>query len=118
MSEDDLSIKDRLVEASKMGQEPKDRLWAAIVALVLIVFVVGGVSIAYAEGTKTYLREEHDLAFQRGSVDCLQVVIDDDRNFGLPGYCGRHEVLIHFPPEVCDTYFPEEVDCGSRWGNQ
>ena len=114
-SNDELNIRDRLIEVGRQGQEPKDRLWAAIAVLALIALLSGGITIIYAETTRNFLDDGRALGFQRGAVDCLQVVIDDDRTFGLPPYCARPEVRAYYPPEVCDEYFDGTSGCGTLW---
>lgn len=117
LSDDDnnLDIQDRLAKVASMHQQPKDRLWAAIAVLIVIALLSGGITAYYAERTIDFHQTDREAGDQRGAVDCLQVVIDDDRNFGLPSYCARPEIILYFPPEVCEVYFEGAASCGDRW---
>jgi hypothetical protein len=105
----------RISEALRMGQEPKDRLWAVIYVLIVIVLLVGAITVIYAESTRNFLETGRSLGFERGAVDCLTIVVDNDRDFALPQYCQRAEVVVYYPPEVCDTYLPDLPVCGEGW---
>lgn len=122
MSSDDQSITERLVDAAKMGQEPKDRLWAAISVLVVIVLLVGAVTIYYAAETVSatdrnyeFLRDSRELGYERGTVDCLIAIAVDVRTFERSSYCAKPEVILYYPPEVCAEYFMHDATCGDEW---
>jgi hypothetical protein len=115
MSDTDPNILERLSEASKMKQEPKDRLWAAIYALVVIILLVGAIMVYYHETSMAFLREGRELAHERGAVGCMEVFIDDEWTEGLPAYCRDSDVYVHFSPKVCDRFLPDTPLCGSEW---
>jgi hypothetical protein len=109
------NIKERLVNAFEQEQEPKDRLWAAIFVLVGLVLLLGLITVLYHESTQSFQTEGRGLGYERGAIECQQNILDDDRVGGLPGYCGKPEVLVFYPPELCDEYFPTSTICGSQW---
>lgn len=111
----EMTLYDRIVEATTMGQQPKDRLWAAIAVLIIVASISGLVTVLYSESTRNYLETSREIDFQRGAVDCLTIIVDNDRYFALPTYCSRSEVRAHFPPEVCEQFFARENDCGRYW---
>lgn len=111
----DEDIRARIENVGKMHQQPKDRLWAAIFALVVLVLLVGGIVIVSSVKTKSFLNASRDFGHQRGAVECLQVVVDNDRDFGLPEYCSNPEVVVHYPPSVCHQFFPDIEACGTEW---
>lgn len=115
MSDNRPSLNERLAVALRMGQDPVDRLWSAIYALVVIILLVGGITVVYAEETRHSHSDIRELGFQRGSVDCLSVVVDNDRTFGLPAYCRLDDIVIYYPPEICDSFFPDAESCGDEW---
>lgn len=115
-TDDDLNLRKRFTEEVKMGQQPTDRLWAAIAVLALIAILSGLVTVIYAETTRNFLEEGRRLGYERGAVECMQVVVDNDRTFDLPNYCRREDVVFYYPPEVCDEYFGgDSADCGRLW---
>lgn len=105
----------RLFTALKMGQEPKDRLWAVIYVLIALVMLVGALIISHEVETQHTADTSTNMAFERGSVDCLSVIVDSDRTFQLPLYCQRSEVVVYYPPEVCDEFFHGSDLCGRDW---
>lgn len=105
------SIRERLIEASDMGQEPKDRLWAVVIVLAVLIFALGAFQIE----NRLYLAEGRSLSYERTAADCLDIVIDDDRNFDFPAICRDGRVIVHFPPEVCVEFFPDDVTCATKW---
>ncbi len=109
------TISQRVSRAGRQGQDPKDRLWAVVYVLIVLTLLVGLVVVVYSEAIRDAIDQEQELGFQRGSVDCLSVVVDNDRNFDLPPYCRRVEVLVFYPIEVCNTFFPRNADCSSNW---
>lgn len=115
MAHDDQSTREGLSERFKRGQEPTDRLWAAIFALVVLILLVGGLTVIYAEAARTYMEADRKIDYERGSVICMTVVLDNDRTFGLPPFCRRQEVIEFFQPEVCKEFFADNRVCGDRW---
>lgn len=111
---EEISFIHRIVEASKGDQDPSDRLWAAVLVLAAIVFILGGFLVE----TRLYISDtvevNRQLDYERGSVDCLSVVVDNDRDFDLPPYCGQIGVIIYYPQEVCDSFFPNSSECGQN----
>lgn len=105
----------RVFKSLSMGQDPKDRLWAAIYALILLVIVVGMTSFLGNEQTQDTLSESRTQGFERGAVVCLTVVVDDDRAFAPPTYCKRPEVTAYYPPEVCAEFFDQSAACSEKW---
>ena len=99
-----------------MGQEPHDRLWAAVYVLIAIALLAGLTTIIYAENTRNFLEVAQELDYESSAILCMSVVVDNDRNFDIPRYCDNPEVVVHFPPEVCEVYFTEEATCGDKWG--
>jgi hypothetical protein len=89
----DEDVRERLKEAVRANQEPKDRIWAVIIVLGILVFALGGLLIE----TRLYLAEGRELGFQRGAVDCLDVLTDDTRPYGLPGYCTDPHLIVYYP---------------------
>lgn len=116
MSEnDDPNIKKRVINAAKMSQDPEDRLWGAIYVLIAIALLSAVVTAYYAERTIDFHVTDREGGFQRGAIDCLSVVIDNDRDFELPVYCTKPEVFAYFPPEICEVYLRDEDSCGEKW---
>lgn len=115
MSDVEPTIRERIFESSKNDQEPRDRLWAAIYVLVVLVMVVGSITVVYSQATRDYLETNRVLGFERGSVECLSLIIDNDRRLQLPPYCHRSEVVVYYPPEVCDEFFHGSDLCGRDW---
>lgn len=113
VGEGEPTIRERLVEASQMGQEPKDRMWAVIFVVSILVFALGGIMVE----TRMYLSEGRSLSFQRGAVDCLTVILDDDRDFDLPNYCRDPSLVVYYPVSSCDKYFPDIPSCGAEEGS-
>lgn len=102
-------------KSPKARQEPAERLWAAVYALILLVVVVAITTVTYAQSHRRDLASETVLGFQRGAVNCMLVIVDNDREFQLPDYCERPEVIIYYPPEVCDAHFNRVNTCGEQW---
>lgn len=114
-----LDVRQRLANVVKGHQEPKDRIWSAIIVLTFIAIGVGFISFVSwrsSEEGNSLTREGQQIGFQRGAVDCLTTVIDNDRNFDIPDYCRRTEVILWYPPEVCLLFFNNEQACGKKWG--
>jgi hypothetical protein len=93
---EDLDARPRLEKIAAMNQQPKDRLWAAIIVLAIIALLSGGITIVYSETTRNFLDDGRQLGFQRGAVECMQVVVDNDRTFDLPSYCRLEEVVFYY----------------------
>lgn len=111
----------RISERLKADQEPRDRLWGAIIVLAVIAIIVGCIAFeAYqsSEAGNKALSDAQSVGFQRGAVDCLTVVVDNDRTFDIPDYCRRVEVIQWYPPQVCAAYFADAAygTCGGKWG--
>ena len=115
MPDNDTRLRDRLHVTARMGQDPIDRLWSAIYVLVVIALFVGAITIYYAVSSSQYSEDSRTLDFERGALVCQQIVVDNDRTSGLPGYCGRPQVRVYLPPEACEKFFPSIEDCGSKW---
>lgn len=115
MSDTNKTTRKRLSHALRAGQEPIDRLWAAIYVLILIVVLVGITTVYYAESNQNYQGTTRVLGFERGSVDCLSVVIDNDRDFDIPPYCRRSEIVVYYPSEVCEAFFAHSDICSKNW---
>lgn len=115
MSDTQPSIKERVSDALKMGQEPKDRLWGAVYVLIVLVAIVGLLVVFTQNSTRNALDENTTLGFERGATYCMTVVVDGDRTFDLPNYCQRPEVVVHYPPEVCVEFFPDDGACSREW---
>lgn len=107
-SEEEPTIRERLVEASQMGQEPKDRLWAVIIVISFLVLILGGLMVE----TRVYLSEGRTLGYKRGAVDCLTVAVDNDTTFDLPNYCYDPKLVVHYPQGACEEFFPDVATCG------
>lgn len=105
------SVRERLLNAALSAQEPKDRLWAVVVVLAVVLFALGGFLIEI----RLYLAEGRGLSYERTATECLDIVVDNDRNFDLPGTCRSQQVVVHYPPEVCLDFFPNTPECGVRW---
>lgn len=108
--EEEPTIRERLFEASKMSQEPKDRMWAVIGVVSILVLLLGGLVLE----TRLFLSEGRTLGFQRGAVDCMTVLVDGDRDFDLPDYCSDTRLVIYYPDSVCDSYYSELAMCGAK----
>jgi hypothetical protein len=78
---------------------------------VIVVVMIG----FHGESTTNNIEKSRQLGFERGSIDCLTLVVDDDRAFDLPSYCHRAEVIIYYPPDVCRAFLPDEGSCGRAW---
>ncbi len=111
MEENTPDVRERLSKLARMGQEPKDRLWAVVIVLALVVFALGGLLVE----TRLFLSGERGLGYERNAIDCLEIVVDNDRNFSLPAICFHSQVIVHYPPEVCTAFFINSDDCGIRW---
>lgn len=94
-----------------MGQEPIDRIWGIILALVIVVAASGLLSVS----NRLYMHESRRLGYERGAVDCLSVIVYNDRDFFLPDYCQREELIIYYPPQVCKTFFEKRSGCSREW---
>ena len=109
MSEEETpSLRKRLVKASLMGQEPTDRIWTVIFAISSLVFIIGGLVVE----SRFFLSRADSWGFKRGAVDCLILVVDDDRDFGLPDYCHHDNLVIYYPSGICDQFFADDRRCG------
>lgn len=109
------NIRERIQKVAIQDQQPKDRLWGVIFVVAVLVFALGATTVLYSESIQNFLTNGRELGYERGAVECLQVVVDDDRDFELSGYCGKQQVIIYYPPTVCDEYFPGREDCGNKW---
>ena len=103
------------LKSFRSGQDPNERLWAAIYALIILIVVVGVTTVAYARSTQRDIEENIDLGWHRGTVNCLLVIVDNDRKFQLPDYCEQTEIIVHYPPEICTAYFQRSAECGEKW---
>lgn len=115
----DTNIRSRLSRVAKNHQEPKDRLWSTVIILMFITLLVGAISVFSWRASETgnqLVKAGQTIGFQRGAVDCLTTVIDNDRTFEIPDYCRRGEVIQWYPPEVCIKFFSTNSVCGVKWG--
>jgi hypothetical protein len=111
MENDPESFVERLSKASRMGQEPRDRLWSIVIVLAIVQLLLGGFLVE----TRLYLSEGRALSYERSAADCLDLIVDDDRDFSLPAICHNERVFVHYPPEVCETYFVADSTCSAEW---
>lgn len=102
----------RFSKAARMNQEPRDRMWGIIIVVTILVLALG----ALLAETRLFLTEGQTLGYQRGAVDCLILITDDDRRFELPDYCHNGNVVIYYPDIVCDEFFSEDERCGREEG--
>lgn len=105
------SVVERLLRAAQMSQEPKDRIWTIIIVLALMIFALGG----FLLDIRLFLTEERSLAYERAAADCLELIVDDDRDFEMPSLCEDSQVVIHYPPTICSGYFATASRCGDEW---
>ena len=89
--------------------------FALPIVLILVALLSGGITVIYSETTRNFLDDGRQLGFQRGAVECMQVVVDNDRTFDLPSYCRLEDVVFYYPPEVCDEFFSGHSSCGRLW---
>lgn len=111
-------IRERIANVAKQDQQPKDRLWAAVFVLVILVIIVGAITVVTSRSLRSYLEDGRELADQRGAVNCVQTFIDNEwveLDYGLPAYCRLPQVFVHYPPAFCTQSLPLEPDCGSKW---
>lgn len=87
-------------------------MWAVIIVVSILVFLLGGLILE----TRFYLSEGRTLGYKRGAVDCLTVLVDGDRDFGLPSYCSDTRLVIYYPAPVCNLYYKELTMCGAEEG--
>lgn len=101
----------RLKETFAARQTPADRLWAVVLVLSLLVVLIGAIVIE----SRIYTQGSRELDYGRGAIDCLSVLVDEDRSFGTPPYCRLNEVVVYYPPAVCEEFFPQVAFCGYKW---
>jgi hypothetical protein len=115
MSEEQPTRRERLSKALKMNQQPKDRLWGVIYALIVLVISVGLITVVYSRSIQSSVARETVEGFERGSVYCMTIIGNPDRTFRLPSYCNKPEVIVHYPPEVCEELFQRFDLCSRDW---
>jgi hypothetical protein len=102
------TLRQRVSKAAKMNQEPRDRMWGVIIVFGILILALGGIAIE----ARLFLAEGHTLGYQRGAVDCLSLMVDNDREFKMPDYCLNPNVVVYYPAPVCDQYFDGDARCG------
>lgn len=99
----------------------------AAIGVVVILLAIGALVASAAFDARTAAHQARDeakdaetqvllgreIGWQRGSIDCLVMLVDDDRGFAMPPYCLRAEVVPWYPVEVCPS-LGSPAGCGSR----
>lgn len=97
------------------------------VAVLAVLLAIGALVATAAYDARTAAQNAEDdaanavvialvnreIGWQRGSVDCLELIVDDDRTFAMPPYCVRDEVVPWYPPDVCPI-LGSPAGCGER----
>lgn len=111
MENETRTVRERLRSVLRMNQEPEDRLWSIVIVLAVLVLGLGFLLV----DIRLYLAEGRQLSYERTATDCLEIIIDDDRDFDFPNNCYGPQVVVHYPPEVCAGYFVDYPTCGAEW---
>jgi hypothetical protein len=67
-----------------------------------------------AAASKATSLTNREIGWQRGAVDCIEILVDDESvGHDPPTYCRRPEVVVWYPSWVC-PWVGDPVGCAAR----
>lgn len=90
-------------------------MWKAI----LVITVVGLLSIAGSVWNREEILNSREYNYKGRMVNCLDLLVDDDRDFPIPAPCLETNVARYYPTEICERKLVGPVrECGTFNGDE